>query len=102
MPNRIPNLSATTREREIASRDAAPVIARCLHCPGWIFRGTALEARTEAQRHRLEQHPELRPRRRRSSRGLGGWTSYLHPEDEAELRAERQRRMRLLGLEVDG
>ena len=95
-------LSATTREREVASRDAAPVVARCLHCPGWIFQGTALEARTEAQRHRLSEHPEFRARRRRSSRGLGGWTSYLHPEDEAELRAERQRRMRLLGLEVDG
>ena len=95
-------LSATTREREVASRDAAPVVARCLHCPGWIFRGTALEARSVATAHRLEAHPELKSRRRRSSRGLGGWTSYLHPEDEAELRAERQRRMRLLGLEMDG
>jgi hypothetical protein len=27
--------------------------------------------------------------------------SYLHPEDEAELKAERHRRMRLHGLEVD-
>jgi hypothetical protein len=102
MPNRKPGLAEATREREEASRDAALTTARCLLCPGWVHVGTALEGRTAAREHRLKEHPELRSRRRRSSRGLGGWTSYLHPEDEAELRAERQRRMRLLGLEVDG
>ena len=102
MPNRKPGLAEATREREVASRDAAPVVARCLHCPGWIFRGTALEARTEAQRHRQEWHPELKRTTRRSSkRNLVKFRSYLSAEDEAALQLERNRRLRLLGLDRD-
>jgi len=102
MPNRIPNLSIAIREREEAGRDAAPAVARCLHCPEWIFRGTALEARTEALVHRLREHPELKRRRRRSSpRNLTRFRSYLSAEDEAALQLERNRRLRLLGLESD-
>ena len=101
MPNRKPGLAEATREREETARDAAPVIARCLLCPGWIFAGNAAQARTEAERHRQEWHPELKRTTRRSSkRNLVKFRSYLSPEDEAALQAERNRRLRLLGLET--
>jgi len=102
VPNRKPGLAQATREREEAGRDAAPTVARCLHCPDWIFVGLAGEARTEALAHRLREHPELKRRRRRSSpRNLTRFRSYLSAEDEAALQLERNRRLRLLGLESD-
>jgi hypothetical protein len=90
------------RQREEARRDAASVVARCLLCSGWSFAGNALEARTEAERHRLSEHPELKRTSHRSSRrNLTKFRSYLTPEDEAALQAERGRRLRLLGLDAD-
>jgi len=101
VPNRKPGLAEATREREETARDAAPVIARCLLCPGWSYAGVAGAARTEAERHRLSEHPELKRTTRRSSkRNLVKFRSYLSPEDEAALQAERNRRLRLLGLET--
>ena len=101
MPNRKPGLAEATREREEAGRDAAATTTRCLLCPEWVYAGNALEARTEAERHRQKWHPELKRTTRRSSkRNLVKFRSYLSPEDEAALQAERNRRLRLLGLET--
>ena len=100
MPTRIPNDAAATRKREEAGRDAALTTARCLLCPEWVYAGNAAQARTEAERHRQEWHPELKRTTRRSSkRNLVKFRSYLSPEDEAALQAERNRRLRLLGLD---
>jgi hypothetical protein len=47
-----------------AIRDQMPLTTRCAFCP-WTFDGTALQGREQAAQHRLDEHPSLRPARRR-------------------------------------
>jgi hypothetical protein len=46
-------------EDELASRDAQPLVVRCLHCPDWSVEAPAGEARERARAHRAAEHPEL-------------------------------------------
>ena len=84
-----------------AQMGALPVTQRCLWCD-WIYEGTALEGRTVAVAHRLEAHPEIKPKRRPPSRNLKSFRQpTLKSEDRDEIFIERDRRAKLLGITVE-
>ena len=91
--------AATLRSEEEAVYAAQTVTVRCLFCP-WTYVCCAGEASTIATSHRLEQHPDLRPRRRRKTRISWNPSFQMHPQDEAEIEAERIRRAFLNGVEL--
>lgn len=84
--------AADFRATLAANRDAQPLVTRCGHCD-WTHEGTAGDGRTEAHKHRLEQHPELanvRPRRTR--RNLGNPHEKLTNTEYAQARQARTER----------
>jgi len=87
-------------EAEILRMDALPVKQSCLFCT-WIYEGTAVDGRTEAIAHRLEVHPEIKPKRRPPTRNLQSFRQpRLKTEDREEIFTERDRRAKLLGIDV--
>jgi hypothetical protein len=88
------------RQAEDERYEALPVTERCLLCE-WSYLGTALEGRERALRHRLELHPEMTGKRRMPRRNLGSFRQVnLTPEEEEEILSERDKRARLLGVEL--
>jgi hypothetical protein len=81
--------------------DALPIMQRCLFCT-WAWEGTALEGRTRAIAHRLKDHPEIKPALRRNGRNLKSFRqSRIKPEQALEISTERDKRARLLGIDVE-
>jgi hypothetical protein len=77
-----------------------PLVARCLFCE-WEWEGAVLEGRERALNHRLEIHPELKPKRRRPGRHLKSFRQVrLNAEDLSDINAERMKRARLVGIEL--
>jgi hypothetical protein len=72
-----------------------------MFCPEWEVRGTVEEIEVLAKEHRLVEHPELKPARRRPRANLGKWRSTITEEDSAEINEERAKRLRLLGIEPE-
>jgi hypothetical protein len=85
------------REAEIAVFDSLPVTQKCMFCC-WEWHGSALEGRTIALTHRLEAHPDVKPKRRRHNRSTFNPSFQLKPEDQDDIDLQRERRMRLLGI----
>lgn len=80
--------------------DALPVTERCMFC-NWEWQGTAAEGRTEALAHRLQAHPEVKPPRRRPGRHLKSFNQpRLKKQDWDDVFAERDKRARLLGIDL--
>ena len=95
MKPRHPNVEA-----EQAYRDALPCRTLCALC-GWEYLGTALEGREKAAQHRRRRHPKLIIQRRRPGRHLSTFAQpKLKKEDWAEVYAERDKRAKLLGIEI--
>ena len=89
-------------DAHFAQMDELPVHQRCLFCT-WEWEGTAVEGRTEALTHRLSAHPEINPPRRRPGRHLKSFRQpRLKAEDWVEVYTERDKRARLLGIDVVG
>ena len=89
----------TNLEQYEALMDALPVKEACLFCE-WEYLGTVLEGREEALAHRRAVHPE-RVKRRKHSRNLMSFRQRrLDKEEQAEIYAERDKRARLLGIEI--
>lgn len=77
-----------------------PAIGRCSFCPDWIATGTIKEIRELAKAHRRVSHPEIPTRKRRPPRpNLVKWRTTLDEDQTLEIRQERKRRMRQLGIE---
>lgn len=91
---------AELRAEEDAVFDSQPVTVRCLFCD-WTWAGTALEGRTIAQTHRSEAHPEVRPKRHRWNRAGFNQSWTMHEEDREAMQAERHRRARLHGVDLE-
>ncbi len=89
------------RQREQEGRDHAQSVTRCAFCD-WQYAGTCIEGREAATEHRQTVHPDLRPKRRprafRSS--LTTFRQNLSKEDVEEIEVERQKRARLIGLDL--
>jgi hypothetical protein len=92
--------SAVLREEEAAVFDSQPVTQKCMHC-AWEWQGSALEGRTIALTHRLEAHPDMKPRRRRHYRATFNPSFQLHPEDHQAIELDRHRRARLHGVQLE-
>lgn len=91
------------RKQEIAYYEAQAIVQKCAFCK-WKFKGTVLEAREAAQKHREEKHPEtfnIPKRRRRSARTLTTFR-YTNMDNESisEIEAERKKRAYLNGVEI--
>lgn len=87
-------------EEEIRRMDALPIKQACVFCT-WTWTGSALEGRTEAIEHRLAAHPEIKPARRGPSRNLRSFRQpALKSEDREEIFVERDKRAKLLGIDV--
>ena len=90
----------TAIEEFEAAIDLLPVRERCLWCD-WSWDGMAGEGRTEAIRHRLSAHPEVQPSVRKHGRNLRSFRQpKLHKEQWNEIYAERERRARLMGVDL--
>lgn len=77
-----------------------PIVERCLFCE-WEWQGTAAEGQTEALTHRLQRHPEIKYKRPRPGRHLKGFRQpKLQADDWKEVYAERDKRARLVGIEI--
>lgn len=78
-----------------------PAIGRCVFCPEWTIEGTVEEVRRLSVEHRKTEHPEIAKikKRRPSKPNLLKWKSNLDQEQTLEIKDERERRMRLLGIE---
>lgn len=61
--------------------DEQPTSCSCLYCD-WCFEGSAGECRAAHVAHRLESHPELKPKRRRRT-NLARFTK-SRPDDYQE------------------
>lgn len=83
------------RLQEIA--DAQPLTVYCRLCPEWEASGPALLARTQAELHRVNEHPELKTKKKITRRGRV-WSQAMTEEREREIEEERRRRMRALGI----
>jgi hypothetical protein len=92
--------SAVLRDEEAAVFDSQPVTQRCMHC-AWEWQGSALEGRTIAVTHRLEAHPDVRPKRRRHYRAGFNPSFQLHPDDWNDIQAARLTRARLHGVHLE-
>lgn len=90
------------RRREAERIAAEPLLLRCSFCE-WSYQGTVGSGPEKATQHRLEAHPEVVVERRRRTRSLKRFrASELSEQDVAEIDAERQRRARLIGIELSG
>lgn len=90
------------RQREAERIAAEPLLLRCAFCE-WSYQGTVASGPEKAAQHRLEAHPELAVERRRRTRSLKRFRAAdLSEQDVAEIDAERQRRARLIGIELSG
>jgi hypothetical protein len=67
----------------------------------WQWQGSALEGRTIALTHRQDQHPDLRPKRRRHHRTTFNPSFNMHREDQEQIDAEIKRRARLNGVTLE-
>ena len=81
-PDPTPKTSDELRAEAQERRDAAPLTVRCALC-GWSMEGTAGEGREAAKAHRLKEHPEVKPVRRKRDN-----LSALRPQNDAESKAE--------------
>jgi hypothetical protein len=90
------------RASEEASRDNATMRTACAWC-SWKFEGTAAECRSEATAHRLQDHPEIIPKRlRRTRNALHTFrTLELDDEDKTAIEQARVQRARLHGVEIE-
>ena len=81
--------------------DTLPVTERCLFCD-WTWDGVVSEGRSEAIAHRLDAHPEVKPARRmrRGSHLRSFRQPKLKQVDLDEIYGERDKRARLLGIEI--
>jgi len=87
-------------EEEVRRMDALPLRTLCALC-GWVYEGSALDGREKAIQHRLKKHPDLKVTRRRPPSHLKSFRqSKLKPEDVQEIFTERDRRAKLLGIDV--
>jgi hypothetical protein len=93
--------AAEYRAKEQERFDAQIVTERCALCPKWSFTGPSLEGREKAAQHRAEAHPEIQPKRRRRGHLNRFRQPPMSKEEEAEVRAERLRRARLIGTESE-
>ena len=93
-------INATEYARlEAEAMDRLHVVSRCAFCD-WEHSGPAVEGREKATQHRTEAHPDLVLKRRRNTRSLGSFRQkQLREDDWTEIRDERQKRMRLLGID---
>ena len=82
-PDPTPKTSDGLRAEAQERRDAAPLTVRCGLCEAWSFEGTAGEGREAAKAHRLKEHPEVKPVKRKRDN-----LSALRPQNDAESRAE--------------
>lgn len=95
MRSRYPNLDEYDR-----LMSELPIRESCLFCE-WGWEGPAAEGRLEAIAHRLRDHPEVKPTRRRQGRHLKSFRQApLTEEDVSDLLDERRKRARLLGIEL--
>lgn len=58
--------SALIRAEERATQDATVLTTACAFCP-WTHTGPAADGRARALAHRLADHPDLKPAKRRRS-----------------------------------
>jgi hypothetical protein len=80
--------------------DSLPLRTLCSLC-GWEYLGTALEGREQAVRHRAQAHPEIVFKRKRPGRHLKSFVQpKLNKQDWLEVYAERDKRAKLLGIEI--
>ena len=80
--------------------DALPLKTLCALCP-WSYEGSALDGRERAAQHRALVHPELKVKRRRPGRHLKSFNQpKLNTQDWKEVYAERDKRAKLLGIEI--
>lgn len=96
----------TARELDEVHRewvDSLQMTVHCSFCPDWSATGTASEVRLVAREHRQTVHPEITiaPRRRRRPPSNPARISNraLSEQERDDVESERQRRMRLLGIE---
>lgn len=83
-----------------ARMDALPLRTLCALCE-WVYEGNALDGREKAIQHRLKIHPEIKPKRRPPSRNLQSFRQpRLKTEDREEIFTERDKRAKLLGIDV--
>lgn len=80
--------------------DAQHMVVGCLRCPKWKFTGPAKAAREAQEVHRKVNHPDTFSGTRRKRRPWGH--ANMTVEREEEIRAERRRRMRELGIPDNG
>jgi hypothetical protein len=90
----------THLDAHLALMDQLPLRTLCSFC-GWSCEGTTLECREKAIEHRAQAHPDLVVRRRRPGGGLNSFRQpTLSKADWKEVYAERDRRAKLLGIDL--
>lgn len=80
--------------------DALPLRTLCALC-GWVYEGSALDGREKSIQHRLKKHPDLKVTRRRPPSHLKSFRhAKLKPLDVAEIYGERDKRAKLIGIDI--
>ena len=88
-------------EAHFSALDLLPLRTLCAFCE-WSCEGSAVECREKAVQHRAEAHADmdLTPTKRKKSQLRSFRQPKLKRQEAEEIYAERDRRAKLIGIEI--